>query len=108
MAFSPLNVSAADSGNSSEKDALARPNVQLARDENKNSSRWTVARAACRAPIPRSIPARDRSASIIRGLSGFGRVNTMVDGITQKLLRHRRATQRWGIAHQPVRGADRS
>ncbi|MDQ9390118.1 TonB-dependent receptor, partial [Serratia marcescens] len=36
VAFSPLNVSAADSGNSSEKDALARPGAFSSRDENKN------------------------------------------------------------------------
>ncbi|WP_060430763.1 TonB-dependent receptor domain-containing protein [Serratia marcescens] len=83
VAFSPLNVSAADSGNSSEKDALARPGAFSSRDENKNLESVDSILRSMPGTYTQIDPGQGSVSVNIRGLSGFGRVNTMVDGITQ-------------------------
>jgi len=83
VAFSPLNVSAADSGKSSEKDALARPGAFSSRDENKNLESVDSILRSMPGTYTQIDPGQGSVSVNIRGLSGFGRVNTMVDGITQ-------------------------
>ena len=61
---------------------MARPGAFSSRDENKNlESVDSILRS-----MPGTYTQIDPAGSVsvnIRGLSGFGRVNTMVDGITQ-------------------------
>lgn len=83
VAFSPLNVSAADSGKSSEKEALARPGAFSSRDENKNLESVDSILRSMPGTYTQIDPGQGAVSVNIRGLSGFGRVNTMVDGITQ-------------------------
>ena len=58
VAFSPLNVSAADSGKSSEKTHWPGRARSARAMKTRIWSRWTAFCAVCRAPIPRSIPGR--------------------------------------------------
>ena len=58
VAFSPLNVSAADGGKSSEKTHWPGRARSARAMKTRIWSRWTAFCAVCRAPIPRSIPAR--------------------------------------------------
>ncbi len=97
MAFSLLNVSAADSGKSSEKDALARPGAFSSRDEKQESESVDSILRSMPGTYTQIDPGRGSVSVNIRGLSGFGRVNTMVDGITQTTTATRRATQRTGL-----------
>ncbi|RTF04881.1 TonB-dependent receptor domain-containing protein [Serratia marcescens] len=83
VAFSPLNVSAADGGKSSEKEALAKPGAFSSRDENKNLESVDSILRSMPGTYTQIDPSQGAVSVNIRGLSGFGRVNTMVDGITQ-------------------------
>ncbi|WP_061799371.1 TonB-dependent receptor domain-containing protein [Serratia ficaria] len=83
VAFSPLNVSAADSGNNSEKEALARPGAFSSRGEDKNLESVDSILRSMPGTYTQIDPGQGSVSVNIRGMSGFGRVNTMVDGISQ-------------------------
>ncbi|WP_413508684.1 TonB-dependent receptor domain-containing protein [Serratia proteamaculans] len=83
VVFSPLNVSAADSSNSSEKEALEKPGAFSSRGENKNLESVDSILRSMPGTYTQIDPGQGSVSVNIRGMSGFGRVNTMVDGITQ-------------------------
>ncbi|CAI1841981.1 Probable TonB-dependent receptor NMB1497 precursor [Serratia proteamaculans] len=83
VVFSPLNVSAADSSNSSEKEALEKPGAFSSRGENKNLESVDNILRSMPGTYTQIDPGQGSVSVNIRGMSGFGRVNTMVDGITQ-------------------------
>jgi hemoglobin/transferrin/lactoferrin receptor protein len=84
VVFSPLNVSAAESSNSSsEKEALAKPGAFSSRGENKNLESVDSILRSMPGTYTQIDPGQGSVSVNIRGMSGFGRVNTMVDGITQ-------------------------
>ncbi|ANM76156.1 putative outer membrane colicin Js receptor domain protein [Serratia marcescens] len=64
VAFSPLNVSAADGGKSSEKEALARPGAFSSRDENKNLESVDSILRSMPGTYTQIDPSQGRSASI--------------------------------------------
>lgn len=79
--FSPLNVSAA--ANNSEQEALEKPGAFSSRDENKNLQSIDNILRSMPGTFTQIDPSQGTVSVNIRGMSGFGRVNTMVDGITQ-------------------------
>ncbi|CAI1933182.1 TonB-dependent receptor domain-containing protein [Serratia proteamaculans] len=84
VVFSPLNVSAAESSNSSsEKEALEKPGAFSSRGENKNLESVDSILRSMPGTYTQIDPGQGSVSVNIRGMSGFGRVNTMVDGITQ-------------------------
>jgi len=84
VVFSPLNVSAADSStSSSEKEALEKPGAFSSRGENKNLESVDSILRSMPGTYTQIDPGQGSVSVNIRGMSGFGRVNTMVDGITQ-------------------------
>ncbi|MBP1132702.1 hemoglobin/transferrin/lactoferrin receptor protein [Serratia sp. PL17] len=83
VVFSPLNVSAADNSNSSERDALEKPGAFSSRGENKNLESVDSILRSMPGTYTQIDPGQGSVSVNIRGMSGFGRVNTMVDGITQ-------------------------
>ncbi|CAI0869705.1 TonB-dependent receptor domain-containing protein [Serratia quinivorans] len=84
VVFSPLNVSAAESSNSSsEKEALEKPGAFSSRGENKNLESVDSILRSMPGTYTQIDPGQGSVSVNIRGMSGFGRVNIMVDGITQ-------------------------
>ncbi|CAI1621833.1 Probable TonB-dependent receptor NMB1497 precursor [Serratia quinivorans] len=84
VVFSPLNVSAAQSSSgSSEKEALEKPGAFSSRGENKNLESVDSILRSMPGTYTQIDPGQGSVSVNIRGMSGFGRVNTMVDGITQ-------------------------
>jgi hemoglobin/transferrin/lactoferrin receptor protein len=84
VVFSPLNVSAAESSNgNSEKEALEKPGAFSSRGENKNLESVDSILRSMPGTYTQIDPGQGSVSVNIRGMSGFGRVNTMVDGITQ-------------------------
>ncbi|CAI0856294.1 Probable TonB-dependent receptor NMB1497 precursor [Serratia quinivorans] len=84
VVFSPLNVSAAERSNSSsEKEALEKPGAFSSRGENKNLESVDSILRSMPGTYTQIDPGQGSVSVNIRGMSGFGRVNTMVDGITQ-------------------------
>jgi hemoglobin/transferrin/lactoferrin receptor protein len=84
VVFSPLNVSAADSStSSSEKESLEKPGAFSSRGENKNLESVDSILRSMPGTYTQIDPGQGSVSVNIRGMSGFGRVNTMVDGITQ-------------------------
>ncbi|CAI2788261.1 Probable TonB-dependent receptor NMB1497 precursor [Serratia grimesii] len=83
VVFSPLNVSAADSSNNSEREALEKPGAFSSRGENKNLESVDSILRSMPGTYTQIDPSQGAVSVNIRGMSGFGRVNTMVDGITQ-------------------------
>ncbi|WP_371257925.1 TonB-dependent receptor domain-containing protein [Serratia sp. S4] len=79
-----MNVSAADSStSSSEKEALEKPGAFSSRGENKNLESVDSILRSMPGTYTQIDPGQGSVSVNIRGMSGFGRVNTMVDGITQ-------------------------
>ncbi|WP_390903011.1 MULTISPECIES: TonB-dependent receptor domain-containing protein [Serratia] len=79
-----MNVSAAQSSSgSSEKEALEKPGAFSSRGENKNLESVDSILRSMPGTYTQIDPGQGSVSVNIRGMSGFGRVNTMVDGITQ-------------------------
>ena len=83
VVFSPLNVSAATESDRSEKEALEKPGAFSSRGENKNLESVDSILRSMPGTYTQIDPGQGSVSVNIRGMSGFGRVNTMVDGITQ-------------------------
>ncbi|CAI2464833.1 TonB-dependent receptor domain-containing protein [Serratia liquefaciens] len=83
VVFSPLNVSAATESDRSEKEALEKPGAFSSRGENKNLESVDSILRSMPGTYTQIDPGQGAVSVNIRGMSGFGRVNTMVDGITQ-------------------------
>ncbi|WPU20954.1 TonB-dependent receptor [Cedecea neteri] len=79
--FSPLNVSA---GNiTREQEALEKPGATSSRATDKNLQSLDATLRSMPGTYTQIDPGQGTVSVNIRGMSGFGRVNTMVDGITQ-------------------------
>lgn len=79
--FSPLNVSAGKI--TSEQEALEKTGAVSSRDTNKNLESLDATLRSMPGTYTQIDPGQGSVSVNIRGMSGFGRVNTMVDGITQ-------------------------
>lgn len=79
--FSPLNVSA---GNiTPEQQALEKTGATSSRSTDKNLQSLDATLRSMPGTYTQIDPGQGAVSVNIRGMSGFGRVNTMVDGITQ-------------------------
>ena len=79
--FSPLNVSAGKM--TSEQEALDKPGATSSRATDKNLESLDSTLRSMPGTYTQIDPGQGSVSVNIRGMSGFGRVNTMVDGITQ-------------------------
>lgn len=81
VTFSPLKVSADKL--SSEHEAMAKPGAFSSRGENTNLQSTDSVLRSMPGTFTQIDPSQGTVDVNIRGMSGFGRVNTMIDGVTQ-------------------------